>query len=173
MAPLGKSKGWPRSDNQRTRGGSARATGRGLRSRGRRGDRSSWPRGGAKSSFKSTRIAEQEKDISDRSEEFSKQDTGLETSSDELSSDEGNAETAVTPIKPYNVLLQSFNHYKPPGEPPRKRQKQSELLGFEEIDVTKSDLDLVMESEESNDLGVDELIYDDGDEADEGVSKKN
>lgn len=170
MAPFNKAKVRPGSNNQRARGG---ALGRGIGGRGRRGERAPRTGDGKKSSFKSTRIAEKAEDGSDHSDEPSHNDASLKSSSDDLSSDEEDAETAVTAIKPYSVLLRSLNDHTQPGQPPRKRQKPSELVALEESDAAKKDLDLVIEPEDVDDPSVDEVIDDDGDDAeDEGMSQK-
>ena len=125
------------------------------------------------SSFNSNRIAEQAEDGSDHSNEPLKNDTCLKSSSDDQSSDDEDTTAAVTTIKPYSVLLRSLNNSTQSGLPQRKRQKISELVPFEEIDTAKEDLDLVIEPEEDNDPAVDEVIHDEGDDAEEeGVLKK-
>lgn len=93
----------------------------------------------------------------------------LEPGSDDLSSDEDNANTAVSAIKPYGALLQSLNDTTQRGQPQRKKQKKSELEVFGNIDAVE-DVDLVIEPEEAEAIGIDEFTEDDGDdEAEKGL----
>lgn len=166
MTLFNQSKGRPRGDNERTRGDSNRTLGRRKVGRGGPGGRL---RSSKKASFNSTRIEEKNENESNQSEEASETDAELEPGSDDLSSDEDNANTAVSAIKPYGALLQSLNDTTQRGQPQRKKQKKSVSEVFGNIDAVE-DVDLVIEPEEAEAIEIGEFTEDDGDdEAEKGL----
>lgn len=169
MALFNQSKGRPRSKNEPTRGYGNRAFGRGKGGRGRHGERAGRTKGSKKASFSSTRIDENNRSDPYQSVEALETDAELEWGSDGLSSDEEDATAAASAIKPYSALLQSLNDTTERGQPQRKRRKKNESEISGNIDSVE-DVDLVIEPEEADDLGIGELPEDDGDdEAEKGL----
>lgn len=134
--------------------------------------RSGQTRGGLKLSFTSSRVNHQTQDDAEqRSDETSKLDDEPILDSDGVSSDDGDEETAATTVKPYKVLLQSLNGTSQRGQPPRKIQKKNDFEVVENTDSREKDLDLVLEPEEIENFGIEELIDEDrDDEIAEGMS---
>lgn len=168
MAIFNKSKGRPQGNSERTRGDSNRALGRGKGGRGGRGGRLGRIRGSKKASFNSTRIDETNRSDSDQSEKTSETNAELESGSDGLSSDEEDATAAASAIKPYSVLLRSLNDSTQHGQPQRKKRRRSAFEVSGKTDAVE-DVDLVIEAEEAEGLGIGELTDDDVyDEAEKG-----
>lgn len=178
MASFNQPKGRIRGNSERTRGNGNRPLGRGKGGRGGRGGqggrlgRHGRRRGDKKTSFNSTRVDEEHRSDSDQSEEASDGDAELEFGSDGLSSDEEDGTAATSAIKPYSALLQSLNNSIQRGEPQRKKRRKIEFGVSGKIDAVKG-VDLVIEPEEAEDLGIGELTDDDGnDEAEGGMLRR-
>lgn len=122
-----------------------------------------------KSSFASSRVDDQTQDHAEQQhDETSKFD---DKSVLGVSSDDDDEEAAATAVKPYSVLLQSLHETSQQGQPSRKKQKQNDFEVVENINTGEKDLDLVLEPEEVANLGIEELIDEDGDdEIHEGMS---
>lgn len=126
-----------------------------------------------KSSFTSSRVDDQTQDHAEQHhDETSKFDDKSVLDSDGVSSDDDDdREAAATAVKPYSVLLQSLHETSQRGQPSRKKQKQNDFEVVENINTGEKDLDLVLEPEEVENLGIEELIDEDGDdEIHEGMS---
>ncbi len=166
MAPLNQVKGGPGNSFEYKRGFSGRALCGGRAVRGGR------QRRGKKSSFISSRVDEQAGDEAEDSEEPSKLEPEAGLISDSLSSGEEDIEAAAVTVKAYSVLLQSLNDTTQRGQPPPKKQKKKRVELSENVELGDKDLDLVVEPEDTDDLGIDDMIDDDGDgddEANEGT----
>lgn len=131
-------------------------------------------RGGLKSSFTSSRVDDEiQDDAEQHSDETSKLGGESILDSDGVSSDDDGEEAVATGVKPYSVLLQSLTETSQPGQPSRKKQKKNDFEVVENIDTGERDLDLVLEPEEVGNLGIEELIDEDGDDKiDEGMSQR-
>lgn len=129
-------------------------------------------RGGLKRSFTSSRVDDQTQDDPEqRFDETSRLDEQSTSDSDGVLSDDDDEEVAVTAVKPYSVLLQSLNETSQRGQPSRKKSKKNDFEVVVNIETGEKDVDLVLEPEEVEILGVEELINEDGDdEIDEGMS---
>lgn len=164
MMLFNKSNGRPRVDNERTRADSNRTLSRrkgGRGGRDGRGGPGARLRSSKKASFNSTRV--EDTNESNQYEEASEPDAELDPGSNDLSSDEDNADTAVSAIKPYSALLRSLNDTTQFGEPQRKKRKKSVPEVFGRID-TVEDVDLVIEPEEAEAIEIGEFTEDDGDD---------
>lgn len=94
-------------------------------------------------------------------------DAELEFGSDGLSSDEEDGAAAASVVKPYSALLQSLNDSIQHEEPQRQKRRKIEFEVSGKIDVVE-DVDLVIETEEAEDLGIGELTDDYGNDEAEG-----
>lgn len=123
-------------------------------------------------SITSSRVDDQTQDHAEQHhDETSKFDDKSDLDSDGVSSDDDDEEAAATAVKPYSVLLQSLHETSQRGQPSRKKQKQNDFEVVENINTGEKDLDLVLEPEEVGNLGIEELIDEDGDdEIHEGMS---
>lgn len=157
-----------------------------------RGKRSSRPRGGArgrssndgrrpksrrtggeKSNFSNSRIKKQVEGRSSGSEEENVTEIDSEHLSSQLSSDGENTEAARSQVKPYNVLLQSLGAGTHGEEPERKKRKLHQVKDSKDENTTEEDMDIVMESEDSTNLEIDELIDpEDPDDIREGIHSR-
>lgn len=135
----------------------------------RRGGRT---RGGLKRNFTSSRVDDQTQDDPEQLlDETSRLDEQSTSDSDVVLSDDDDEEAAVMAIKPYSVLLQSLNETSQRGQPSRKKPKKNDFEVVVNIETGEKDVDLVLEPEEVEKFGVEELIDEDGaDEIDEGMS---
>lgn len=166
MALFNQSKGMPRGKYERTGGDINRALDRAKGGRGRRLRRT---RGSKKAFFNSTRIDQKNRSDSDRSEKASGTDTELASGSGSSSNDEEDATAAASATKPYTTLLRSLNDTTQRGQPQGKKRKRVDIELSGETEVVE-DVDLVIELEETEDLGIGELTDDDGDdEAEKGL----
>lgn len=163
MALFNQSKGPSRRKNEPTRGYGNRAFGHGKGGRGGQVERLRRTKGSKKASFSSTRTDEKNRNDSNQSDEALETDAELEWGSDGLSSDEEDATAAASAFKPYSALLQSLNDTTERGQPQRKKPKKTEFEVYGNIDSVE-DVDLVIEPEEADDLGIAELTDDDGDD---------
>lgn len=169
MTLFNQSKGQPRAKNLRTRGQGNRALRRGRGGRGGRGDRLGQTNRAKKASFKSTRTDEKSRSDSEQSEQASESDAELESNLNGPSSDEEDATAGGFAVKPYSALLQSLSDTTQHEQPQRKKRKKSEFEVSGKIDAVQ-DVDLVVEPEEAEDLGIGELTDDDrDDEAEKGL----
>ena len=135
----------------------------------RRGGRT---RGGLKPSFTSSRVDDQTQDDPEQHfDETSNLDDEPALDSDGVSTDDDDEEAAVLAVKPYSVLLQSLNETSQREQPSRKKLKKKDFEVVENIETGEKDVDLVLEPEEVENFGFEELIDEDGDdEIDEGKS---
>lgn len=129
-------------------------------------------RGGLKRNFTSSRVDDQTQDDPEqRFDETSRLDEQSTSDSDGVLSDDDDEEVAVMAVKPYSVLLQSLNETSQRGQPSRKKSKKNDFEVVLNIETGEKDVDLVLEPEEVENFGVEELIDEDGDdEIDEGMS---
>ncbi|MCJ1263971.1 rRNA-binding ribosome biosynthesis protein utp25 [Lobaria immixta] len=167
MASFNQPKGRIRGNSEWTRGNGNRALGRGKGGRGGRLGRHGRGRGDKKASFNSTRVDEEHRSDSDQSEKASEVDAELEFGSDGLSSDEEDGAAAASVVKPYSALLQSLNDSIQHEEPPQQKRRKIEFEVSGKIDVVE-DVDLVIEPEEAEDLGIGELTDEYGNDEAEG-----
>lgn len=164
MAPFRRGKGRAQSSYEK----SARSGDR--KSHYAESGRGGRTRGGLKPSFTSSRVDDQTEDQEQRFDETSKLDDQSNLDSDGVSSDDDDEEAAVMAVKPYSVLLQSLNETSQRGQPSRKKPKKKVFEVVEIIETGEKDVDLVLEPEEVEKFGVEELIDEDGDdEIDEGM----
>lgn len=106
---------------------------------------------------------------SDEFQKASEIEAELESDLDGLSSDEEDATAAASDIKPYSALLQSLNGNTQRGQPQRKKRKKSEYEVSVKID-DRDGVDLVIEPEEREDLGIGEIHDEDrNDEVEKGA----
>lgn len=167
MAPYRGIKGRAQSSHTKSARNSERNSHYAQAGRGRR------TRAGLKSNFTSSRVDDQTQDHAKQQhyDETSKLDGESILDSDVVSSDDDDKDAVVAAVKPYSVLLQSLHETSQRGQPSRKKQKQNDFEVVENINIGEKDLDLVLEPEEAENFGIEELIDEDGDdEIHEGMS---
>ena len=143
-------------NDRRGRGGNYRA----FRGREKGRSRDGRPvRGGRKNAFYSTRVEEHQADVSRNDAESSVDGSeGLSVVSQPLDG----SDDEVTPkniAKPYSALLQSLSTES--GEPLRKKRRVEKVEVSPETVMPEDDVDIVEESEDIEELGVDDAEADD------------
>lgn len=152
MAPFsrGKSRIDHKSHANRGQRISIRGPGRG----GRRGDYAA--RAGNKGTFYSTRVEEQAQDASDNeSQSLTSDNKDVDEEGSEPSSNSEDEDARPGTVQPYNALLLSLGASKQRSEPQSKKRKLDSNEIVSKPDVSDTGLDLVGESEESEDPGID------------------
>ena len=152
MAPY--SRGKSRIDHKSHANGGQRISIRGRGRGGRRGDHTA--RAGNKGTFYPTRVEEKAQDASDdESQSLTSDNKDVDEEGSEPSSNSEDEDARPGTVQPYNALLLSLGASKQRSEPQSKKRKLDSTELVSKPDVLDTGLDLVGESEESEDPGID------------------
>ena len=152
MAPF--SRGKSQVDHKLHAKGGQRTSIRGRGRGGRRGDHAA--RAGNKGTFYSTRVEEQAQDASDNeSQSLTSDNKDVDEEESEPSSNSEDEDARPGTVQPYNALLLSLGASKQRSEPQPKKRKLDSTEIVSKPDVSATGLDLVGESEESEDPSID------------------